>query len=128
MIRMKTCTNSSSETIHRCRREAIKMLCKRIQAAMESLISGARCPSQQTTCDCAMLGAVCRALASRKLDHWYSRKMEGIETTTTLSPVQFSNLLSVIRSEAVDDAGMSMGRGKRMHVDCSPWKREDEKV
>lgn len=23
---------------------------------------------------------------------------------------------------------MSLGRGKRMHADCSPWKEEDEEI
>ncbi len=89
---------------------------------MESLISEQRC--RRLACDRAILGALYRTLALRELEHWFPRRMLGVEDSITLSLPRFSSLLSDIRTETVVTSGTCEVTGA--HRDCSPWTVDDE--
>ena len=122
-----TCADFEVEHVSEARREVLKVLCTRTKAAMESLMAGSACPVPHRgdkMCDTAMLGALCRAMALRGLEHWVFGKMEGVAASTTRSPLQLLRLLSNTRKETVATSGIRHLSGG--HQNCSPWARGDE--
>jgi hypothetical protein len=116
-------TNPNAEAVKRGRKTLLKNICIKIKGALESLIFRSRCITQSTACNCAMLGALVRALASRSLDHWFCLRFKGVEDSITHCVPKFSSLLSEIRLETVAAFELSAWG----HTECSPWAEEDEK-
>ncbi len=104
------------------RKAQIDLIRLRIKDAMESLISMSRC--RKSVCDRAVFGALYRAMALRKLDHWLPSRMQGVAGSTNLSLPKLSSLLSNIRADTVATSGTREITGR--HQECSPWTMEDE--
>ncbi len=73
-----------------------------------------------------MLGALVKAMASRKLDHWFSSRFEGAEDSITDCVTNFSSLLSQVRSQTVSAIDFSFAWNED-YTECSPWALADEK-
>ncbi|KAK4151623.1 hypothetical protein C8A00DRAFT_35716 [Chaetomidium leptoderma] len=104
------------EPIRQARLAILEEICDRVKDGMDALISGSRCAFQHS-CDCAMLGALHRAMASLGLEHWFSRKMEGVAQDTTLSATQLFARVKNIKTHTLLAA--------RGHVKCSPWEQPE---
>ncbi len=118
--------NPNAEAVKRGRQKLLQIICIKIKDAIESLLFRSRCVSENNTCDCAVLGALVKALASRKLDRWFSSRFEGAEDSITSCVSSFSTLLSEIRSETVVALDLSFTWGED-HRECSPWVWADER-
>ncbi len=112
--------NSNPEVVKQGRKALLRIICINIKTAMETLIFKSRCNSPSKPCDCTMLGALVKGMASRGLDHWFSRRFEGLEDSITDCVSKFSSLLSEIRLATVETASALS------HRKCGPWELEDE--
>ncbi|KAH6845568.1 hypothetical protein B0I37DRAFT_188465 [Chaetomium sp. MPI-CAGE-AT-0009] len=120
------CLQDTFEDVKKGRKTLLKIICIKIKNSMESLILRSRCKweyENSTTCDCVILGALVKTMASRRLDHWFSSRMEGMEDSITHSVSVLSSLLSKVRLGTVAATGWDSWP----HADCSPWALEDEK-
>ena len=75
-----------------------------------------------------MLGALVRALASRQLDEWFCKRMEGVEDSVTRSVSNVSSLLSQLRVETVASREEHPYDWEFEVAECSPWGWEDESI
>jgi hypothetical protein len=79
---------------------------------MDVLLAGGKC-GYYHPCDCAMLGALHRAMASNSVEDWYLCRMAGIEATLTHSPKELLGRLNQIHGDTT-----KIGQ---THSKCGPW-------
>jgi hypothetical protein len=96
----------------------------RLRWAMETLTNSKMisCRSKdnqdwKSTCDCAMLGGLHRALAGRS---WYLSGVDGWEKQVTLSVRQLVTKTEGIRTEAIGESRMRRQQ-RDAHKQCTPW-------
>ncbi|KAL2017484.1 hypothetical protein VTK56DRAFT_2080 [Thermocarpiscus australiensis] len=113
--------------LERGRLVLLKEINVRFKRAMANLTqSGPRnCRSQkspewQQTCDCAMLGALHRALAAPAHKCWYTPGLEDWADRVTLSVRHMVAKLNTVHRATIEESTMEF-RQNGLHAQCVPW-------
>lgn len=67
-------------------------------------------------------------MASRELDDWFCKRMEGVEDSVTRSVSNLSSLLLELRIETVAVSYCVSHDWEFESKACSPWGSEDENI